>query len=117
MQTVSTGVHALAHPTITLNVVTSKSLSTGQTNPPEKLGLQSPSMVPPTHPGRAFSFPTQVRPFLTFPGGWSPLTRPIGGPGGSGIDLILGYGALLSNMTGGYYDIVSWDPRGVGQTT
>lgn len=46
-----------------------------------------------------------------------PLTRHTGGPGESGIDLIAGYGQLMSNLTGGYYDIVSWDPRGVGYTT
>jgi len=43
--------------------------------------------------------------------------RPAGGPGESGVDLVLDYGATLSNLTGGYYDIVSWDPRGVGYTT
>ncbi|KAL4785147.1 hypothetical protein BJX76DRAFT_188746 [Aspergillus varians] len=42
------------------------------------------------------------------------LTNP-GGPGSSGIDFILnGAGEGISNITGGFYDIVSWDPRGVG---
>lgn len=42
------------------------------------------------------------------------LTNP-GGPGSSGIDfLVNGAGEGISNITGGFYDIVSWDPRGVG---
>ncbi|RDW65802.1 uncharacterized protein DSM5745_09541 [Aspergillus mulundensis] len=42
------------------------------------------------------------------------LTNP-GGPGSSGIDFLAnGAGEGLSTITGGYYDIVSWDPRGVG---
>ncbi|KAL5044683.1 hypothetical protein BDW71DRAFT_215546 [Aspergillus fruticulosus] len=42
------------------------------------------------------------------------LTNP-GGPGSSGIDFLSnGAGSGISNITGGYYDIVSWDPRGVG---
>ncbi|KAL4748999.1 hypothetical protein BDW72DRAFT_179076 [Aspergillus terricola var. indicus] len=42
------------------------------------------------------------------------LTNP-GGPGSSGIDFLSnGAAAGISNITGGYYDIVSWDPRGVG---
>ncbi|KAF9648255.1 hypothetical protein BDM02DRAFT_3115743 [Thelephora ganbajun] len=69
------------------------------------------------HRERVFSFPTQVRPLLLFCRERSLLTGPTGGPGGSGIELILGYGQILSNLTGGYYDIVSWDPRGVGYTT
>ncbi|CAE6498743.1 unnamed protein product [Rhizoctonia solani] len=40
-----------------------------------------------------------------------------GGPGGSGVELVLGDEILLAfNATGGQYDIVSWDPRGVGNT-
>ncbi|KAL5337450.1 Alpha/Beta hydrolase protein [Aspergillus crustosus] len=42
------------------------------------------------------------------------LTNP-GGPGSSGIDfLINGAGEGISNITDGVYDIISWDPRGVG---
>ncbi|KAI0820123.1 TAP-like protein-domain-containing protein [Trametes gibbosa] len=40
-----------------------------------------------------------------------------GGPGGSGIDQLNESGDLLVSLTGGYYDIVGWDPRGVGALT
>ncbi|CAE6461451.1 unnamed protein product [Rhizoctonia solani] len=40
-----------------------------------------------------------------------------GGPGSGGLDMILGGGAArISQASGGQYDIVSWDPRGVGET-
>ena len=113
----SPGVLVQAPPTTASSVVISKFPSTGQRTPLEKRGSPSPSMLPRNHPGRASSLPTQVCPLLSFPRERSPLTRPTGGPGGSGVDLILGYGPLMSNLTGGYYDIVSWDPRGVGYTT
>ncbi|KAG9124179.1 hypothetical protein FRC07_012564 [Ceratobasidium sp. 392] len=40
-----------------------------------------------------------------------------GGPGGEGVGYILGSaGDTIMNAAGGAYDIVSWDPRGVGRT-
>ncbi|CAE6465220.1 unnamed protein product [Rhizoctonia solani] len=40
-----------------------------------------------------------------------------GGPGGSGVDTILSSNAeTISEIAGGQYDIVSWDPRGIGFT-
>ncbi|KAI0685531.1 Alpha/Beta hydrolase protein [Cerioporus squamosus] len=40
-----------------------------------------------------------------------------GGPGVSGITDLNSTAALLLDQTGGYYDVVSWDPRGVGTVT
>ncbi|KAH9889039.1 alpha/beta-hydrolase [Cubamyces lactineus] len=40
-----------------------------------------------------------------------------GGPGESGIASLSQYVDLLLEVTGGVYDIVSWDPRGVGFLT
>ncbi|PPR04801.1 hypothetical protein CVT26_012974 [Gymnopilus dilepis] len=41
-----------------------------------------------------------------------------GGPGGSGVDLIRGgTGDLLSTIVGPRFDVVSFDPRGVGRST
>ncbi|CAE6357579.1 unnamed protein product [Rhizoctonia solani] len=41
-----------------------------------------------------------------------------GGPGASGVEWVLSDDMLLIlNGTGGQYDIVSWDPRGVGSST
>ncbi|CAE6402210.1 unnamed protein product [Rhizoctonia solani] len=40
-----------------------------------------------------------------------------GGPGGTGVGWVLSDDmSLILNGTGGRYDIVSWDPRGVGST-
>ena|SRR5258708_4054739 len=41
----------------------------------------------------------------------------VGGPGGSGIEFMNVFGDLASKETQGQYDIVSWDPRGVGTYT
>lgn len=39
-----------------------------------------------------------------------------GGPGGSGIEAIQLYGQRFSRAFQGAYDLVTWDPRGVGHT-
>ena len=41
-----------------------------------------------------------------------------GGPGGSGVDMIYnGWGDLLNRVLGGRFDIVGFDPRGIGEST
>ncbi|OSC97433.1 alpha/beta-hydrolase [Trametes coccinea BRFM310] len=40
-----------------------------------------------------------------------------GGPGASGLTSVAIDGPKLMNHSGGFYDIVSWDPRGVGPYT
>ncbi|KAI0743131.1 TAP-like protein-domain-containing protein [Daedaleopsis nitida] len=40
-----------------------------------------------------------------------------GGPGVSGVDSLAGIAPILFDYTGGGYDVVSWDPRGVGSST
>lgn len=50
--------------------------------------------------------------------GYSSLrTSRLGGPGVSGVSFIAEDGMMYLNKTGGNYDIVSWDPRGVGLDT
>lgn len=44
------------------------------------------------------------------------LTNP-GGPGGSGVDLVRGARDIFSSELRRHYDIISWDPRGVGAST
>jgi pimeloyl-ACP methyl ester carboxylesterase len=43
------------------------------------------------------------------------LTNP-GGPGGSGVDFVLGIFDLAVQIVGRNYDFVSWDPRGVNNS-
>ncbi|KAL4259938.1 Serine protease/Carboxylesterase S33 [Pleurotus pulmonarius] len=40
-----------------------------------------------------------------------------GGPGGSGVELIVDNSAVLPQVLGANFDIVSFDPRGVGRST
>jgi len=112
-----TGVFVQAHPRMGLGVVISKFPSIGQTNPPERLDSRSPNTALQNHPGRVSPYvPIQVR-LLSFSRMHvlSPLTHPTGGPGESGVNFTLtGASQLLNRLTGGHYDIVSWDPRGVG---
>ncbi|TRM59956.1 Alpha/Beta hydrolase protein [Schizophyllum amplum] len=48
---------------------------------------------------------------------WGTMFANPGGPGGSGIEHVVTFGLNMSDLSGGHYDIVSWDPRGVGHTT
>lgn len=38
-----------------------------------------------------------------------------GGPGDSGVQNILGLGPLAQTIVGANYDLISFDPRGVGE--
>ncbi|KAK0221351.1 TAP-like protein-domain-containing protein [Armillaria fumosa] len=40
-----------------------------------------------------------------------------GGPGGSGVSTLTIFGQLLASIIGNQYDIISFDPRGVGNST
>ncbi|KAL0069162.1 hypothetical protein AAF712_003850 [Marasmius tenuissimus] len=40
-----------------------------------------------------------------------------GGPGGSGVELVIARGAGLQKIVGTQFDVVSFDPRGIGATT
>ncbi|KAH9886730.1 alpha/beta-hydrolase [Cubamyces lactineus] len=40
-----------------------------------------------------------------------------GGPGESGLAALDEFSSMVSSLTGGHYDVVSWDPRGVGPLT
>ncbi|KAJ3160745.1 hypothetical protein HDU88_007851 [Geranomyces variabilis] len=45
-----------------------------------------------------------------------PLFINPGGPGGSGIDFVINAGESIDDMVHGVYDLVSFDPRGVGKS-
>ncbi len=40
-----------------------------------------------------------------------------GGPGGSGFDFVANYGGAVTSNLASKYDIIGFDPRGVGQST
>ena len=74
-------------------------------------------MLPPNRQWGLFSS-IQVRVMLTrkrFTSLYDDST--LGGPGSSGLELLNELSAYLLTQTGGHYDIVSWDPRGVGLST
>ncbi|KAJ7598664.1 hypothetical protein C8J56DRAFT_1000238 [Mycena floridula] len=62
--------------------------------------IRVPSTLPPTSP--------EYR---------GPILFNPGGPGGSGIDFVRQLGLLFSDLLGHEFDIVSFDPRGIGHST
>ncbi|KAJ6582248.1 TAP-like protein-domain-containing protein [Mycena capillaripes] len=40
-----------------------------------------------------------------------------GGPGASGVDFVLGWGARISTIVGPEFDVIGFDPRGIGRST
>ncbi|KAJ7923466.1 TAP-like protein-domain-containing protein, partial [Mycena leptocephala] len=59
------------------------------------------------HSGVSHDSPAFRRPILVNPGG----------PGGSGVDLVAVRGAQLSTVLGPEYDVIGFDPRGIGRST
>lgn len=57
---------------------------------------------------------TKAKPHPRYRG---PILFNPGGPGGSGVALLLGTGDLLAQILGDEFDLVSFDPRGVGRST
>lgn len=114
------GVLVQMDPRMDSSVVLLKFPSIEQANPLERPDSRAvANTVLQSHPGKVFSLSIQIC-LLSF--SWvhvrSPLAHPTGGPGESGVNFTLaGAGQLLNRLAGGYYDIVSWDPRGVGLTT
>ncbi|KAJ7250341.1 TAP-like protein-domain-containing protein [Mycena rebaudengoi] len=62
-----------------------------------------------------------VRLHSVVPDGSSSYRGPIlvnpGGPGGSGVDFVLGRGKQLSTILGPEFDIIGFDPRGIARST
>ena len=63
---------------------------------------------------------TLANPYTLRLGSGGPILLNPGGPGGSGIGLLLGAGRHISDALddsdGKYFDLMSFDPRGIGLT-
>ncbi|KAJ8080169.1 hypothetical protein PM082_016997 [Marasmius tenuissimus] len=54
---------------------------------------------------------------IKYPAAANASTQVPGGPGGSGVELVIARGAGLQKIVGTQFDVVSFDPRGIGATT
>jgi hypothetical protein len=44
------------------------------------------------------------------------VCRALGGPGGSGIEMVMEEGQSLRRLLGDQWDLIGFDPRGIGRT-
>ncbi|KAJ7083144.1 TAP-like protein-domain-containing protein [Mycena belliarum] len=74
-----------------------------------------------THPDDASAAIAMVRIHSVVPHNSTDYRGPIlinpGGPGGSGVDVVLTLGAQLSTIVGPEFDVIGFDPRGIARTT
>ncbi|KAJ7490748.1 TAP-like protein-domain-containing protein [Mycena latifolia] len=73
------------------------------------------------HPDAASAAIAMVRIQSVVPHNSSNYRGPIilnpGGPGGPGVDLVLSRGSQLSTIVGPEFDLIGFDPRGIGRST
>ncbi|KAF7370114.1 Abhydrolase-4 domain-containing protein [Mycena sanguinolenta] len=74
-----------------------------------------------SHPGGASAAMALIRTPSAVPHDSPNYRGPVlinpGGPGGSGVDTVAAAGTLLSTIIGPEFDIIGFDPRGIGRST
>ncbi|KAJ6607894.1 Alpha/Beta hydrolase protein [Mycena sp. CBHHK59/15] len=74
-----------------------------------------------SNPGDASAAIAMVRLHSVVPHNSTSYRGPVlinpGGPGGSGVDVVLGRGSMLAAILGPEFDIIGFDPRGISRST